>query len=132
MKRIRATLALVPALVTSFVGSARADFPVNVPDRLQIVAGGTWATVGTGVALGRNSGALSKMPVFEDFFDIPIHSQFGRIEGSWKFGGRHYLDAGYVNIDRSGARQADADFTFGDYTFHAGARMEGSFGSQFL
>jgi hypothetical protein len=132
VKRCLALLAACVPLALIGPSPVHADFPPGVPDRFQVIAGGTWATLGTGVALGRNEGALSKMLVFEDFFDIPIHSQFARVEGSWKFGGRHYLDAGYVSIDRSGARQANTDFTFGDYTFHAGARIEGSFASQFL
>jgi hypothetical protein len=72
------------------------------------------------------------MVVFEDFFNVPIHNQFGRVEGAWRFGLRHYADFGYVNIDRSGARVVDRDVTFGDYTFHAGARVEGRIASRFL
>jgi hypothetical protein len=132
VKRCLALLVACAPLALVGPSSALADFPSGAPDRFLIVAGGTAATLGTGVALGRNEGALSKMLVFEDFFNIPIHSQFARIESSWKFGGRHYLDVGYVSIDRSGARQADTDFAFGNYTFHAGARVEGSFDSQFL
>ena len=121
-----ATLAIPESSV------AAAGFPSDVPDRFQILAGGTSAIVGTGAALGRKSGAVSGMVVFEDFFNIPVHKQFGRLDGTWKFGGRHYLDAGYVNIDRTGAREIDSDFSFGDYTFHSGARVQGRLASRFL
>lgn len=132
MRRRSAISVLALALAASSPGTVRADFPANIPDHVQILIGGTAATFSTGAALGRNSGALSKMVSFEDFFDVPINSQFARIEGSWRFGERHYVDVGYVNIDRSGSRQIDSDFTFGDYTFHAGAQVEGGFASRFL
>ncbi|MFI5371595.1 MAG: hypothetical protein ACHQ52_08560 [Candidatus Eisenbacteria bacterium] len=111
---------------------ARADFPSGVPDRFQIQVGGTLAIMDTGASLGRKSGAVSGLIVFEDFFDIPVHKDFGRVDGSWKFCGRHYLDAGYVNIDRVGQRQIATDVDFGRYTFHAGAIVQGSFASRFI
>ena len=132
MKRSPILLVLVVALVASSPPAARADFPAGTPDQVQVLIGGTAATFGTAAALGRKSGALSKMLVFEDFFNIPVSSQFARFEGTWRIKERHYLDFGYVNIERSGSRQIDSDITFGDYTFHAGAQVTGGFDSRFL
>ncbi|HUK63334.1 MAG TPA: hypothetical protein VLV15_08375 [Dongiaceae bacterium] len=111
---------------------AWAGFPSDVPDRFQVQVGGTLAIMDTGAALGPKSGAVSAVLVFEDFFNIPIHKDFAQFEGTWRFGARHSLDAGYVNIDRVGQRQIDSDVSFGRYTFHAGATVEGRFASRFI
>jgi hypothetical protein len=97
----------------------------DVPDRIQVQIGGTWAIFDTGAGLDQRGGALSRMLMFEDFFGIPARDGFVRLDGTWRFAPRQSVDLGYLNIERSGSRLAETDFTFGRYTYHAGAEVRG-------
>jgi hypothetical protein len=110
---------------------AFADFPSGIPDRLQLGIGGMQGTFATGGAFGPSDGRLGVMIVFEDALDLRVHDSFLTTDGFWRFGGRHYIDFGYVNIERHGRKVVDQDLSFGRYTFHVGSTADSWFDSRF-
>ena len=110
---------------------AAAGFPGDVPDRVQVTFGGIVATVDSQASAGKTRGGLGGTIVFEDFFNLPITNRTGFLNGSWRIGGRHYLDFGWLNIDRSGSRVLEEDKEFKGYTFLSGAEVTGGLDSAF-
>ncbi len=110
---------------------AAAEFPEGVPDRVQVTFGGMVTTLDTSAGAGKTRGGLGATIKFEDFFNIPNTERTPFVTGWWRIAGRHYLDFGYLKIDRSGNRLTDDNVTFRDYTFVAPIQIEGSIDSSF-
>ena len=123
--------ALVAMLPTT-PAPARAGFPGEIPDRFQLQLGGTISNIDTYAGLSTATGGAGAIVVFEDLFNLPISKHYLEAEGSWKFGGRHYVDAGYLDISRDANRQIDQNVQFGRFTFQAGAVVESSFRTRFV
>lgn len=131
MRAMLRCLSLALALGAILSSAAFADFPADVPDRLQLGIGGMSGTFDTGGAAGPSNGRASVMIVFEDAFDLRVHDDFLTTDGFWRFGGRHYIDFGYVDIERHGRKVVDQDLSFGRYTFHVGSTADSWFTSRF-
>ena len=126
-----AALAAFAWVFAAGAATADAEFPPGVPDRFQLTLGGMAAMFDTGAGLEKSTGAVSQMLVFEEFFGIPVHDQFLRFDGSWRIRGRHRLDAGYLNVSRTGTRAVESGFSFGDHLYQAGAVVTGTAASRF-
>jgi len=124
-------LALPLAAGMLLSAPARAEFPSEVPDRAQLGISSMFGVFDTGVAVGPSNGPVNLMIVLEDALDLDVHDTFVTTDGFWRFGGRHYLDVGYLNVERKAHQTVDEQFDFGRYTFHAGAQADGWFASRF-
>jgi hypothetical protein len=111
---------------------AYADTAFAIPERFRLSVAGTTSEMDTEASVGTSTGGANVMLLFEDLLGLPVHKGFLEIDGSWRISGRHHLDAGYMDIERTSQRQIESEFPFGDYTFHTGATVEASFGSRFI
>jgi len=126
------TAAIVLAVALSLsVAPALAGSPGVPEDRFEITIGGLFATVDSKAGAGGVQGGVGATIIFEDLFDIPLGQSTWFLNGSWRMTGRSYLDIGYLNIDRSGARDLDEDVVFRGYTFLEGTRVTGTIDSAF-
>jgi hypothetical protein len=130
MKRSAGCVVLL-ALALLIPRPAHANFPQDVPERVQFHLGGVAAIIDTEAGLGPSGGGINAVIVFEDAFDIPIRDESFRFDGTWRMTGRHRLDFGYLNIDRVGARFSDEEYEWGDYIFAQGAYIEAGIRSRF-
>jgi hypothetical protein len=128
-KRILLALAALIFVLAS-ASPARADF-AGVPDRVQLAIGGTAAELSTQAALSPESGGAGAALDFEDLFDIPGSHQSVRADGFWRFSEKGYVDFGYVEFNRSGARELDQDIQWAGYTIQAGSLVGGKWDSSF-
>lgn len=126
----RRTMALAATLGV-LATPARASDSFQIPERFQLTVSGAFTSLDTQASLGPAGGGVGASLVLEDLFDIPVHKSFVDIDGTWKYWGRHHVDVGYVNVERTGKSVVDNEFSFGDYTFQAGATTEAFFGSRF-
>ena len=131
MRRSR-HLFVMASIVLASAGIAQANFPQDVPERVQFQLGGIAASVDTEAGLSPAGGGVTAVVVFEDAFDIPIRDETFRFDGTWQMTGRHRLDFGYFNLDRAGARFTAADVEWGDYIFEQGAFVEAGISSSFI
>lgn len=130
-KRI-AWWASIWVVVAGFASTTRADAAFgDIPDRVQLMLGGTAAELATGASLTSDAIGAGTAIDFESLFDIPGSDQAVRLDGYWRMTGRSYLDFGYVQFNRSGSRQLTEDVTWGDYTLQSGALVTGAFDSRF-
>ena len=131
MRRIaRASLFLTVLFVG--LASARAGSFGGSPDRVTLMIGGGWFTFDTEAALTLSDAAFPAAGVtFEDFLGLPDTEWNWRMEGAWQFKPRHYLEFGWVDIDRKASSAAAADFQWGEYTFLTGATLESRFRTDF-
>lgn len=124
--------AILMVVLWGLAGTARAEFPQDVPDRWQLQIGGMAATLDTEAGLSPAGGGIGAIVVFEDFFNLPIHDQTILFNGSWRMTGRHLLDFGYVDFDRLAGRVIQRDIEWGDYIFPTGVQVEAGIGSEFI
>ena len=126
---IAATLLLLAVAAT---GTARADFPSDVPDRFKMQAGGVDAGFDTQGSLALTEGPAGVFINFEDVFDLPISKQFWYTEGFYRFSKKGYVDFGYVDFQRKARRVIQEDIDWGNVTFLADANVDAEFGSSFI
>lgn len=131
MGRTRRTVLLLFAILSA-MASARAGEFGQSPDRVTLLIGGGWYTLDTSAALTLSDATVPNAGVtFEDFLGLPQTEWTWRIEGAWQFRDRHYLEFGWVDIDRRASSSAKSDFQWGDYTFLTGASLESRFRTDF-
>lgn len=129
---VRAGLLL--ALVAAAAGAASrtyADMPGDIPDKFRFELGGMAADTFTEGGLGSKTAGIGATINFEDIFDLPESKNVWRVDGYWHFAKRHYLDVGYVEINRSGSRVIQEDVEWGDFIFTAGGSVTAGFDSTF-
>jgi hypothetical protein len=122
---------LVPLLFACALARAADSEFGGVPDRVQLMIGGTAADFVTEGGLSLEDAGTGIAVNFEDVFDIPVNKSASRIEGFWRFGRKNYLDFGYVQYNRTGGRELSQDVVWGDYTFEADAFVTATWDSQF-
>lgn len=116
----------------SFSAVRAEDFATDVPDRVWIDFGGGANTVGTNVSFIGAKGVGAAVN-FEEVFDLPGNKTTFRILGTVRISEkRRYIDFGYVNIDRSGAKVLDQQIEIGDYTIQGGGTVGARFATQFI
>ncbi|HKQ98137.1 MAG TPA: hypothetical protein VJV75_09705 [Candidatus Polarisedimenticolia bacterium] len=120
-----AVLALVPAAATA------ADVQTDVPDKLKIAFGGMGASAYTDAGLGSTTAGVGATINFEDIFDLPEDKNVFRFEMNWRLNKRQFLDFGYLELNRSGSRQIQDDFEWGDFIFTAGGNVRAAFETSF-
>jgi hypothetical protein len=70
---------------------------------------------------------------FEDLLNVDGDTQIGRVDMRYAFNERHWLDATYYDIRRSGTSAATSeDIDFGDITIPAGSRVSTDFDTRML
>jgi len=67
----------------------------------------------------------------EDLLDVDSDATVGRIDLHYSFNKRHWVDAAYYDIQRSGSTSATTeDIDFGDVTIPAGSSVDADFGTR--
>jgi len=127
-----AGLLLLSALLAGAgTGSARAEVPGDVPDKIRISIGGLAADAYTDAALGSTTSGLGASINFEDIFDLPENKETGRIELNWRINKRQFLDFGYFRLNRSGSKVVEQDINWGDFIFLANGKVTAGFDTNF-
>jgi hypothetical protein len=125
-------LACAGVLLCALPGGAAASDSLYVPNRFRITVAGTFSSLDTQASIGPAGGGVGAALVLEDLFDVPLHKSFFEMDGTWNCSGRHHVDAGYLDVARTGQSIVENEFTVGDYTFQAGATSEAYFDSRFI
>jgi hypothetical protein len=112
-------------------GTARAELPSDVPDRVRIAIGGLAANAYTEAALGSTTAGLGASVNFEDVFDLPESKETWRFELNWRLSKRQVIDLGYLQLNRSGSRALEDDVEWGRFIFHANAKVTAGFDTRF-
>lgn len=121
-----AFLALLPA-----AAATAADVQTDVPDKFKIAFGGMGASAYTDAGLGSTTAGIGATINFEDIFDLPEDKNVFRFEANWRLNKRQFLDFGYLELNRSGARQLQEDVEWGDFNFQAGGYVQARFETSF-
>ena len=127
----RAALAAL-LLAAAATGTARADFPSDVPDRFKMQVGGVDAGFDTQGSLSLTDGPAGLFINLEDVFELPISKQFWYTEGFYRFSQKGYIDFGYVDFYRKAGKVIEEDVNWGNVTFLANAQVDAEFGSKFI
>jgi len=125
------TLLLSATLLGTATGTARAEVPGDVPDKIRIAIGGLAADAYTDAALGSTSAGVGASINFEDIFDLPESKETGRFELNWRLNKRQFLDFGYFRLNRSGSKILQQDVNWGDFVFQADGKVTASFDTNF-
>src|SRR5262245_45471419 len=128
----RAALAVVVLLTAAATGTARADFPSDIPDRFKMQVGGVDAGFDTQGSLALTEGPAGLFLNFEDVFDLPISKQFWYTEGFYRFSQKGYIDFGYVDFYRKAGKIIEEDVNWGNVTFLASAEVDAELGFKFI
>ena len=130
MKRYR--IALVVALALATPSLLAADFPEGAKNRFQFELGGAWDSFDTEARLDVTRGGVVSAGAtidFEKLLDVPVMETHFRGLGQWRFSNVSYVQFGFETISRAGRRVIDEEIAWGDVTYSAGARIDGSFDS---
>jgi hypothetical protein len=127
--RLAGLLSLLLSL--GFARAALANFPEEVPDTVQIDIGGTFASVHTEASLTGSGSGIGASVNLEEVLGLDSNQSTWRLDGSWRITKRQHIDFGYFQLNRSGEKKNTENFTWGDYTFHKGNQLSGSFDSEF-
>jgi hypothetical protein len=130
MSLLRLAVAIPALFACALAPAAESEF-AGVPDRVQVLLGGTAADFVTEGGLSLVDAGTGIAVNFEDMFDIPVNKSASRIDGFWRFGKRSYLDFGYVQYNRTGGRELVQEVDWGEYTFEAGAFVTADWDSRF-
>jgi hypothetical protein len=112
-------------------GTARAELPGDVPDKIRISLGGIAADTYTDAALGSTTAGLGATINFEDIFNLPESKDTWRFELNWRINKRQFLDFGYLELNRSGSRVLQDDVEWGDFIFQANGKVTATFDTNF-
>jgi hypothetical protein len=134
-KRVVKSWRVITALAVGLLaaGSARAQFPGDVPDTFRLSAGGMYAWFSTDVTLQEDltpGGPIGAGVDLQDAAGIPGSTGGFSARGYWQPLNRFYVDFGYTIFTRSNTRSLGIDIPFGDSTFTVGASTEAKMKSQ--
>jgi hypothetical protein len=127
MKTRLSVLLVVLSCLALGTGAALAEFPEGVPDTVQVDIGGTYSNLDTNFGVSSSNAGVGAIVTLEDVMNLASEQSTWRINGNWRFTKRQHIDFGYVEYKRSGSRVNNQTFTWGDYTFNAGNKFDGSF-----
>ncbi|HET8947928.1 MAG TPA: hypothetical protein VFQ07_13180 [Candidatus Polarisedimenticolia bacterium] len=125
------TVLLSAIVLGTGTGTARAELPGDVPDKIRISLGGIAADTYTDAALGSTTAGVGATINFEDIFNLPESKDTWRVELNWRIGKRQFLDFGYFELNRSGSRILQDDVEWGDFIFQANGQVTAGFDTNF-
>ncbi|MFZ0256397.1 MAG: hypothetical protein WAN46_12270 [Gammaproteobacteria bacterium] len=129
--RVRATCVAVFAVCAGLaVGSAAAEEGRGNPeftDRLSIRVGGFFPTIDSKIRFDPTKGTLGTVLDFEDDLGMEETSPTFWAGARWRITRRHRLEFEYLQLDRSGAQTASADFRIGNTSGTVGTLLESDF-----
>ena len=131
MKNRRGVALLAAVLGAAGTGTARAELPGDVPDKVRIAIGGLAANAYTDAAYSSTRAGVGASVNFEDIFDLPESKKTGRFELNWRLNQRQFLDFGYLQLNRSGSRVLEEDVEWGDFIFQADGKVTAGFDTSF-
>lgn len=110
---------------------AMADVP-DVPDHYRFYIGGVFAVAYTDGGLGSADAGVAAGINFEDTFDMPESRDIVHAEFNWRINkGRHFIDVGYMGLNRDGTNTLEEDLEWGDFVYLANSEVTGRFKSTF-
>jgi hypothetical protein len=112
-------------------GPGFADFPGDVPDRIQVQVGSLITRLDTEVGANVADGSIGTTIQFEDAFGLSETNALFRLEGNWRIKGRHQIEFGHLQIDRANTTRLSEEIVFEGYTFQANAEVRGTFEARF-
>jgi hypothetical protein len=124
-----ALLVLAPATVFG-ADVAFSEFPDAVDKPVVIQLAGVWNSFDTQGRLDATRNGLVSVGTtvdMEQLFGVPATQVDFRLDGSWRFSKRNYLDFGYSALNRSGTRALEGDIVWNGYTYKAGVTIDGKF-----
>jgi hypothetical protein len=130
-RRVIALLSAAFLLGAAAIRPARAEMPMDVPDKFRFAVGGLAVETYTDAALGSSSAGLGASVNFEDIFNLPGSKNVWRFEANWKVSKRQFIDFGYLEVNRSGSRILEQNVEWGDFIFDAGGEVKATFNTNF-
>jgi hypothetical protein len=127
----RAPRLLCLAGAALVAGPGFAEYPGDVPDRVQVQLGSLIARLDTEVGANVADGAIGTTIQFEDAFGLPETMAVFRVEGTWRIHGRHLLDFGHFQFNRDNTTRLTDDIVFDGNTYQANAEVRGTFEARF-
>jgi hypothetical protein len=132
MKKLLGILALAAAFAPGapVFAAVDSDFPEAADQPVVIQLAGVWNSFDTQGRLDATRNGLVSVGTtvdMEQLFGVPATQVDFRLDGSWRFSKRNYLDFGYSSLNRSGTRAIDADVVWNGYTYKAGVTIDGKF-----
>jgi hypothetical protein len=138
MKRFVFGLAVVlgafGVLSAPALAAVDSEFPETVDQPVVIQLAGVWNSFDTQARLDTTRGGLAYVGTtidMEQLFGVPATQVDFRLDGSWRFSKRNYLDFGYSSLNRSGTRAIDTDVVWNGYTYKAGVTIDGKFNNYY-
>ncbi|MFI5370806.1 MAG: hypothetical protein ACHQ52_04540 [Candidatus Eisenbacteria bacterium] len=120
---ITGAIALACLLTAALPLTAHAAFPMGVPDRVRLSAGGLFAGLTTSAQLSLQGGGAGTTIDGERDLGLPQHQQVLRLEGNVRLLGPLSVDLGWQRFHRSANRVLPSPVTFGELTFTAGSQV---------
>jgi hypothetical protein len=132
LKKLTTLLAVLMFLAASAPALAAVDseFPEAADQPVVIQLAGVWNSFDTQGRVDTTRGGLVSVGTtidMEQLFGVPATQVDFRMDGSWRFSKRNYLDFGYSSLFRDGTRAIDQDFVWNGYTYKAGVTIDGKF-----
>lgn len=131
MTKPRFSIAVFALLALSGAAWA-ADFPEGAEKPFQFDLNYVWDSFDTTARLDVSRAGVASVGTtidFEKLLDVPVMQSHFRGSGEWRFSRVSYVQVSYESVRRAGERVVDESITWGDTTFKAGGRVDGSFDS---
>jgi hypothetical protein len=136
LKKLTTLLAVLMFLAIGAPALAAVDseFPEAADQPVVIQLAGVWNSFDTQGRVDTTRGGIATVGTtidMEQLFGVPATQVDFRMDGSWRFSKRNYLDFGYSSLFRSGTRAIDQDFIWNGYTYKAGITIDGKFNNYY-
>lgn len=119
-------LAACAAPARAQTGSAYTRNQRGMDETFRLDVGGFFQKFATDVRVGDALGGAGTDVSLESTLGLPDTGTNLRVDGTWRLGPRAGLQLGYRRASRSGTNAIVQDVTFGDQTYHVGARVDTS------
>ena len=130
----RALPVAVAAALLSGAAAAQSGTGIHpeLQDRYSLELGAYRPSAKTTAHLNSSAGAAGTSFSFEDALGMEESKTTATVLGRIRLGDRWRLEAGYLDLDRSGSRAVGGTINWGDNTFTAGTTVQSKFQSQTL
>ena len=120
-----APLFLAAALTWSTAAVADEKEPINLgEDKFKLSAGGFFTDFSSSLRIDATEGDQSADIDVEEDLGLNSTTETFRLEGYWRVGPRHRINAAWYKLNRNGVTEISTDIEWGDLTFPVGVTID--------